>query len=155
MSAILTTPSCSTPPGTLPRLIAGFAACLILPLAARAGADWAPEWVNPHPLPPPSGEIIRVATADALLAAGDRIGPGATLLLAPGEYRLPRPLVLEGKTNIVLRGENGNAGEVTLRGQGWDRGGEDDDLSDFFALKKKVLGARSRRPKVDETLYFL
>jgi hypothetical protein len=35
-------------------------------------------------------------------------------------------------------------------------GGEgDDDLSDFFALKKKVLGARSRKPKVDETLYFL
>ena len=35
-------------------------------------------------------------------------------------------------------------------------GGEgDDDLAAFYALKKKVLGARSRKPKVDETLYFL
>ncbi len=34
-------------------------------------------------------------------------------------------------------------------------GGEDDDLSDFFAMKKKVMGARSRKPKVDDTLHFL
>jgi putative FmdB family regulatory protein len=31
----------------------------------------------------------------------------------------------------------------------------DEDLSEFFALKKRLAGARSARPKVDETLYFL
>jgi len=37
-----------------------------------------------------------------------------------------------------------------------EMGGDDDeDLSEFFALKKKMLGARAAKPKVDETLYFL
>jgi len=31
----------------------------------------------------------------------------------------------------------------------------DEDLSEFFALKRKITGVRSARPKVDETLYFL
>jgi hypothetical protein len=31
----------------------------------------------------------------------------------------------------------------------------DEDLSDFFALKKRLAGGRAARPKVDETLYFL
>jgi hypothetical protein len=31
----------------------------------------------------------------------------------------------------------------------------EEDLSEFFALKKRVLGPRSARPRVDETLYFL
>lgn len=48
------------------------------------------------------------------------------------------------------RGDDPDALEDELGG-----GEGDDDLADFFALKKKVLGARSRRPKVDETLYFL
>lgn len=49
------------------------------------------------------------------------------------------------------RGEDPEALEEELGG------GEegDEDLSEFFALKKKLAGARSPRPKVDETLYFL
>jgi putative FmdB family regulatory protein len=48
------------------------------------------------------------------------------------------------------RGEDPEALEQELGG-----GEGDDDLADFFALKKKALAARSRRPKVDETLHFL
>jgi putative FmdB family regulatory protein len=48
------------------------------------------------------------------------------------------------------RGDDPDALEDELGG-----GEGDDDLADFFALKKKLLGARNRRPKVDETLYFL
>ena len=33
--------------------------------------------------------------------------------------------------------------------------GDDEDLSEFFALKKKLAGARAAKPRVDETLYFL
>lgn len=31
----------------------------------------------------------------------------------------------------------------------------DEDLAEFFRLRSTVLGARSRRPRVDETLHFL
>lgn len=48
------------------------------------------------------------------------------------------------------RGEDPEVLEESLGG-----GEEDEDLSEFFALKKKLSGPRSARPKVDETLYFL
>ena len=49
------------------------------------------------------------------------------------------------------RGEDPDALEQEFSG---DEEGEE-DLSDFFALKKRILGGRAARPKVDETLYFL
>jgi len=48
------------------------------------------------------------------------------------------------------RGEDPEALEAEMGG---DEG--DDDLSDFFALKKRLAGGRAARPKVDETLHFL
>jgi putative FmdB family regulatory protein len=48
------------------------------------------------------------------------------------------------------RGEDPDRLEEELGG-----GDEDEDLSEFFALKKQVLGARTAKPKVDETLHFL
>lgn len=59
------------------------------------------------------------------------------------------PRLVEMMTRLE-RGDDPDALEDELGG-----GEGDDDLADFFALKKKALGARSRRPKVDETLYFL
>jgi len=49
------------------------------------------------------------------------------------------------------RGEDPEALEAEMGGEGEG----DEDLSEFFALKKRALGARARRPKVDETLHFL
>jgi len=51
------------------------------------------------------------------------------------------------------RGEDPESLEAEMGGEGGD--GDEDDLSEFFALKKRMLGARARRPKVDETLHFL
>jgi hypothetical protein len=57
-----------------------------------------PPWLSKAPpLPPPQGEVIRVATVDELLAAVDRVGPGGTILLADGQYKLPRVIVLQRK----------------------------------------------------------
>ena len=47
------------------------------------------------------------------------------------------------------RGEDPEALDSELGGE------EDEDLSELFALKKKVLASRAAKPKVDETLYFL
>jgi hypothetical protein len=87
-----------------------------------------PAWCpKAPPLPPPAGEVIRVATADELLAAVDRVGPGGTILLADGHYRAPRVIVLEGKKDIVIRSAAGDPTRVVLSGRGWDsdsRGGD-------------------------------
>jgi len=48
------------------------------------------------------------------------------------------------------RGEDPEALEAEFEG---DEG--DDDLSEIFQMKKKLLAGRSRRPRVDDTLHFL
>lgn len=88
-----------------------------------------PSWFpKPAPLPPPRGEVIRVRTADELLEAVDRLTTGGTILLANGQYKLPRPVVLDRKQNVVLRSASGDASKVTLVGKGWERGDEHDDI---------------------------
>jgi hypothetical protein len=79
-------------------------------------------------LPPPGGQVVQVATVDQLLSAVDRVGPGGTILLADGHYRLPRTIVLEGKRAIALRGASGDPARVTLSGRGWDSQAQGDDL---------------------------
>jgi hypothetical protein len=88
-----------------------------------------PSWFpKAPPLPPPTGETIRVGTADELLAAVERLGPGGTILLADGHYALPRVLVLQQKKDITLRGASGDPAQVILSGQGWDSQAKNDDL---------------------------
>ena len=88
-----------------------------------------PPWFpKALPLPPPQGEVVRVSTADELLAAVDRVGPGGTILLADGHYQLPRVIVLQGKRDITIRGAAGDPKKATLRGKGWDSNAEGDDL---------------------------
>ena len=54
---------------------------------------------------------------------------------------------------MLDRLERGEDPEALEEAMGGDEG--DEDLSEFFALKKRLAGARAARPKVDETLYFL
>jgi putative FmdB family regulatory protein len=51
------------------------------------------------------------------------------------------------------RGEDPDRLDEELGGGEGEEGS--DDLADFFKLKKEALARRARRPKVDETLYFL
>lgn len=88
-----------------------------------------PSWFfQAPPLPPPTGKVTRVADANELLDAVSRAAPGETILLAEGHYRVPRVLVLQGKTNLTLRGAGGDPAKVRLTGRGWDSGARGDDI---------------------------
>jgi hypothetical protein len=88
-----------------------------------------PSWFSQAPaLPPAQGEVIRVANANDLLSAADRIGPGGTILLADGRYKLPRVLVLQDKRDLTIRSASGDPAKVVLTGQGWDSNSERDDI---------------------------
>ncbi|MCX8038376.1 MAG: right-handed parallel beta-helix repeat-containing protein [Candidatus Sumerlaeia bacterium] len=95
------------------------------PPADESAPSWFPKAA---PLPPATGEVIRAATVSELLAAVERVGPGGTILLADGHYRLRRPLILDGKNNIALRGASGDPAKVSLSGLGWDSENKGDDI---------------------------
>lgn len=98
-------------------------------LSTDAASATIPAWFQKAPpLPPPSGEVIRVTDGAELLAAVERVGLGSTILLADGEYKVPRVIVLEGKKDIAIRGAAGDPAKVTLRGKGWDSNAKGDDL---------------------------
>jgi alpha-mannosidase len=89
----------------------------------------APPWFpKAAPLPPAHGEVIRVATADELLAAVGRVGPGGTILLADGHYQVPRVIVLHGKKDLTIRSAGGDPDKVILSGRGWDSAARNDDI---------------------------
>jgi len=57
-----------------------------------------PAWfAKPSPLPSPSGTVVRVARAEEILAAGEQMTLGSTMMIEPGVYTLTRPLVLRQK----------------------------------------------------------
>ncbi len=88
-----------------------------------------PSWFPTAPtLSPPQGHVIRVATADELLKAVDRLASNTTILLADGQYKLSRPIVLNNQTNIALRSASGDPAQVTLTSKGWENGDEHDDI---------------------------
>src|SRR5262245_10179743 len=104
-------------------------------LVVRCVDPWAtfaadlPSWPpQAPPLPASRGNVVRVATAEELLAAVERARNGDTILLADGQYKLPRVIVLDGKKDFALRSAAGDPGKVTLRGKGWDSGDKGDDL---------------------------
>jgi len=79
-------------------------------LVAPPVQDWFPQ---APPLPKPSGEVIKVATVDALVAAAATVQPGGTILIADGVYRLKRTLRVE-TNDVALRGESGDRSKVVL-----------------------------------------
>jgi putative FmdB family regulatory protein len=82
-----------------------------------------------------------------------RFGETAGLELGPKMEEMVRRLEA-GEDPESLEDELGGGGEGGEDGEGPGGPGGDEDFEDFFRLKKKVLAAR-RKPKVDETLYFL
>lgn len=54
---------------------------------------------------------------------------------------------------MLDRLERGEDPEALEEAMGGDEG--DEDLSELFALKKRLAGGRAARPKVDDTLHFL
>lgn len=88
-----------------------------------------PAWLPAAPaLDWSSGRVLNVRTTGELLAAVTDLNPGETISLANGEYRLPRTIVLDGKTNVTIRSASGDPAKVVLRGRGWDSGASGDDI---------------------------
>lgn len=89
-----------------------------------------PSWFSPAhvSIPPSHGEVIPVATAEELLAAAERLPAGGTILVTDGQYKLHRPVILDRKTNIVLRSAGGDPSKVVLTGKGWASGDTRDDI---------------------------
>lgn len=98
-------------------------ACIVLaalPCGFAFGAPKAP------PLPAREGRTVTVSTAAELRQAIENARAGDTIAIADGSYLLERPLLLNGKQHITLRGASGDPAEVTIRGAGGWRGPEDD-----------------------------
>lgn len=74
-----------------------------------------PWFPQAPPLPPPRGEVVRVATVEELFAAVAGVRPGGTILLANGHYWLPRCLQIR-TDEVTLRGASGDRTQVILDG---------------------------------------
>ena len=69
------------------------------------------SWLPPAPrLPPPSGQVIRVATVEQLFEAARNVRPGGTILVADGHYMMPRYFELS-TDGVTLRGASGDRGQ--------------------------------------------
>ena len=79
-------------------------------------------------LPAPSGRVVRVSKVEEILSAGEQLAPYSTLMIEPGVYVFPRPLVLRQKQNIQIRSVSGEPASVVLKGKGWDGGDQRDDI---------------------------
>jgi len=93
--------------------------------AAVVAPPWFPQ---PPQLPAVHGRVTTVRSVEDLLAAVSAVGSDETLLVADGRYRLTRPLVLSGKTNVTIRSASGDPRKVILTGKGWDSGSDRDDI---------------------------
>ncbi len=105
-----------------------FAALLAVAPVCCPGQDRPVWFAKPSPLPSPSGKVVRVASAEEILAAGELLTAGSTMMIESGVYTLSRPLVLRQKQAITIRSVSGDPLSVTLQGKGWDLGDEHDDI---------------------------
>jgi len=110
------------------RRIAILVALLAVASVSCIGQDRPPWFAKPSPLPSPSGKVVRVASAEEILAAGEQMTEGSTLMVEPGVYMFSRPLVLRQKQGVTIRSASGDPVSVTLQGKGWDLGDANDDI---------------------------
>jgi hypothetical protein len=66
-----------------------------------------------EPLPPPRGNIVEIASSDALASAVAAAAPGDTLVLAPGTYAVQAPLVFD-MADVTLRSQSGEPDDTVL-----------------------------------------
>jgi hypothetical protein len=66
------------------------------------------------PLPPPTGEVIRVKTVEQIRAALKDVKPGGTILIADGHYMMHHLEI--GQPDVTLRSASGDRSKVILDG---------------------------------------
>ncbi len=94
------------------------ASVILLRIMSAAGAMEPPRqaWFPlAAPLPPASGQVIRVDNVEQLFRAAVEVEPGGTILLADGHYMLPRYFELD-KDRVTLRSASGQRDRVVLDG---------------------------------------
>ena len=101
---------------------------------------------------PLQGDLMSFYIDEALVVCGLQLDEldfpdGASVALIVRGDRLVAP---KGGARLE-RGEDPDAIESELGGGG----DADEDLSEYFNLKTRLLARRTARPRVDETLYFL
>jgi hypothetical protein len=100
------------------KLLCCFCSFLLFATAIAAEPARLPDfsWLQKAPpLPPPAGQVIRVATVDELFRAADVVRPGGTILLEDGHYMMPRYFELR-TDNVTLRSASGRRDRVVLDG---------------------------------------
>lgn len=80
-------------------------------------------------LPAPTGEVVRVDTADAIIRAIEDADEHVTILIAKGHYMMPRDCLLTTH-RVTIRGETGDREDVIL-----DAGMEFDDTTPKFSTR--------------------
>jgi len=82
--------------------------------AASPRQAWFPKV---PPLPEPTGQVIRVSTADELRRATEQVKAGGTILVDDGRYRFNRWIDI-GTDGVALRGASGDPARVVIDGGG-------------------------------------
>ncbi len=70
-------------------------------------------------LPPPTGNVVNVATDGELQNAVNNLVAGTTIIIGAGTYELSNTLYVR-KDDVVIRGETGKCDDVVLLGRGMD-----------------------------------
>jgi hypothetical protein len=105
------------PPSYVVRILSiAAAATLFVPLTAAA------HWLDTPPaLPAPTGRVVNVSTEAQLQSAITGLTSDTTIMIAPGTYRLTKPLYIKGPlSNVTVRGSSNHRDDVVLIGQGRD-----------------------------------
>ncbi|MBM3215849.1 hypothetical protein FJZ36_13130 [Candidatus Poribacteria bacterium] len=85
------------------------------PMGRAAPMRHLPWFPVAPPLPPPTGDVVRVSTVQELMRAIDGAKPRSTILVADGHYLLPRYVEIRAD-GVTLRGESGHRENVILDG---------------------------------------
>ncbi len=84
-------------------------------LASATQPPTQPWFPKAPPLPAPAGQVIRVTNVQQLFQAADDINSGGTILVADGQYMMPRYFELH-TDRVTLRSESGHRDRVVLDG---------------------------------------
>ncbi len=84
---------------------------------AASEQRWPAWFPKAPPLPAPSGEVVRVSTADELIRATEMAQSGQTILIEDGRYVLSLPIEIKAD-RVTLRGASGHRDRVILDGEG-------------------------------------
>jgi hypothetical protein len=104
-----------TAPLWIPVVAAMTLAAAAMVLAQTPAPPSQPWYPKAPPLPPATGQVLRVRTVEELFRAADQVRPGGTILVADGLYAMPRYFELR-TDNVTLRSESGRREGVVLDG---------------------------------------